>query len=247
MAVTMTLKTFFRRAALGSATVAALSGAMSANASVFVLNFAGLNGNLEEAVMSYYNGGAGSLGSTGGPSLNYGISFGADALVASGQPGGIANTAQIPGGSGSNALFFQTGTGDVMNVAAGFSTGFSFYYSAPTAMGTLQIWTGLNGTGTQIVPDNMALADIPLDKTTDGSTSLACLNQQYCPYAAFGVTFGGVAKSVIFTGSANNVAFAEVTIGSATPGGSSVPAPATLALVGLGLLGAYVVGRRTAA
>jgi hypothetical protein len=234
----MTLQRFFRRAGLVGVTVSALASGLPAHASVIVLNFAGLKGNSQEAVAGYYNGGAGSLGSSGGP--NYGVSFGLDALVISGQPGGVGNTAQIPGGPGANALYFQSGSGDVMNVAAGFDTGFSFYYSAPNLPGTLQLWTGVDGTGTQIG------SDISLGLTTDGSSTLGCLGQSFCPYEAFGVSFTGTARSVIFTGTANNIAFAEVTIGSATPGGTTVPTPATLALVGLGLLSAYVVGRRTA-
>ena len=44
-----------------------------------------------------------------------------------------------------------------MNVAAGFSTGFSFYYAAPFDTGSVTVWSGLNGTGTLLATDILAL------------------------------------------------------------------------------------------
>ena len=72
----MKLTTLIAGAALSLAT------AQAATASVYVLNFAGLNGNAEEYVDNYYNGGTGSLGS--GPGPNYGISFSSNALALKG-------------------------------------------------------------------------------------------------------------------------------------------------------------------
>jgi PEP-CTERM motif len=204
---------------------AAWSVSAPANAGVIHLNFAGLDGNAEEQVLNYYDGGYGGDGS--GPGPNYGIVFGSDSLACSGQPGGVCNTAMIPGGPGANALFFLSGPGDVMNVAAGFNTGFSFYYSAPFDTGVVTVWSGQNGTGTLLATLNLAL-------TTNGSGTAGCYGTNYCPYDPTGVSFSGTAESVVFSGTANYIAFADITLGASSP----VPEPMTLSLLGAGLIGA---------
>ena len=89
----MTMKNSLARAALRTVPAAAALVAFSANAAVDVLDFSGLQNN--EAVLSYYSGGTGSLGSAGGP--NYGIVFGSDTIACASQlQGGSCNTAEIP-------------------------------------------------------------------------------------------------------------------------------------------------------
>src|ERR1039458_6204384 len=93
--------------------------ALAANAGVVTLTFEGIGD--EAPVGNYYNGGAGA---------KYGIQFGSDSLaLISLADGGSGNFDGNP--SGDTILFFLSGPGDVMDVAAGFTTGFSFYYSAP--------------------------------------------------------------------------------------------------------------------
>ena len=215
-----------------SLAAAALAAVMApATADVIALNFAGLDGDNYEQPLNFYNGGLGGLGS--GPGPNYGITFGADAITCSGQPGGACNSAQIPGGPGANLLFFLGGPGDIMNVAAGFDTGFAFYYSAPVYSGAVEVFSGLNGTGTLL-----AHLDLPL--TSDGSGDPACYFTNYCPYVPVGVAFAGTAQSVNFTGVANYIAFGNVTLGATAP----VPEPGTYALMALGLAGIGVATRR---
>lgn len=210
--------------------------AAQANASTVVLNFAGLNGNSQEAVENFYDGGTGSLGSSGG--TNYGISFGSNAIVCSDQP--PCNAGEIPGGAGANTLFFLVGSDDLMSVAAGFTTGFSFYYSAINDPGTVDVYSGLNDTGT-------LLATVNLPVTPDGTDTPGCSGQPFCPFYPIGVSFAGTAKSVDFTGSANDIGFADITLGSATAGGGTpVPLPpaAWLLLFGLGGLAAMARQKR---
>jgi hypothetical protein len=204
-----------------------LVAAQTANAAIFVLNFAGLNGNAQEPVENYYNGGLGGDGS--GPGPNDGIVFTSNGLACSGQPGGSCNTAEIPGGPGANALFFLTGAAATMNVAAGFTTGFSFYYSAVNNPGSINVWSGLNDSGTLL-----ATLALPL---TPNDGNAGCLGTNFCPYVPINVAFAGTAMSVDFGGSVNQVGFADVTLGSNTPG---APEPATwgLMLLGLGGVGA---------
>jgi hypothetical protein len=209
--------------------VSAFALSVPASAGVISMNFAGLDGNAQEGPANYYDGGYGTDGS--GPGPNYGIVWGADTLSCSGQPGGACNTAEIPGGPGANSIFFLSGAGDVMDKSSGFTTGFSFYYTSPFTTGTVTVWSGVDGTGT-------LLATLVLGLTPDNGNG-SCQGTNYCPYEAAGVTFSGTAESAVFSGAANGIGFADITLGSATP----APEPMTLSLLGAGLLGAGAFGR----
>jgi len=108
--------------------------------------------------------------------------------------------------SGDTIAFFLNGVGDVMNVAGGFNTGFSFFYSATTNPGTVTVWSGLDGTGT-------LLATLTLPPN-----GLCTPAPNFCHWTAEGVTFAGTAESVNFSGTANEIGFDNVTLGSATAG-----------------------------
>ena len=115
----MKFASFCRKAAFG---VLLAAGAMPAFAqSTVTLTFEGL-GNFEP-VSQFYNGGTGGNGS--GPGTNYGISFSPNSLaLIDSDAGGSGNFGGEP--SPDTVLFFTSGTA-VMNVPAGFATGFSFY------------------------------------------------------------------------------------------------------------------------
>ena len=186
---------------------------------VVTLTFEGLQDG--EYINNYYNGGYGLLADpvTGlpsttngsGPGPNYGITFGADSLaLITTNAGGSGNFSGNP--SGSTVAFFLTGTGVVMNVAKGFSTGFSFYYSASN-QGTVAVYDGLNGTGNQ-------LASLSLNANVTESNCPVVNNYIiYCNWQQQGVAFSGTARSVNFSGAANNIGFDNITLGAsvATP------------------------------
>jgi len=201
---------------------------VSAKAGTTVLTFEGLQDL--EPIGSYYDGGLGGFGS--GPGPNYGITFGPDSLaVISGADGGSGNFSGSP--SGSTVAFFLNGSGDVMDVPAGFDTGFSFFYSAVVYPGSVSVYSGLDGTGS-------LLASLNLPVTPSGGTG--CTYGAYCPWFPVGVSFAGTAESAIFSGSANYIAFDNITLGASSPVGA--PEPTTLALLGSSLLGLLGMNRR---
>ena len=205
---------------LGLAAMLVAWGSYSASANVVTLTFEGLAD--QEPINNYYNGGTGGFGS--GPGPNYGVTFTPDSLaLIAGDAGGTGNfnAAYLP--SSHTAAYFLTGTGDTMNVAGGFNTGFSFFYSAPYFTGSVSVYSGQNGTGT-------LLATLTLGLTDPGKGPLP-----YDDWEPVGVTFAGTAQSAIFSGTANYIAFDNITLGSQTPGG--VPdGGASALLLGMGLM-----------
>ncbi|MEC7256782.1 MAG: VPLPA-CTERM sorting domain-containing protein, partial [Pseudomonadota bacterium] len=213
-----------------SATLA-LVGA-SASAAVITLDFEGVAPTYPHSnntlVQDFYNGGTSSSGTSG---TNYGVAFSDNALAvclntqttscSNGSRGGEGNPNSQLG-----ALFFLTGSETFMNVAAGFDTGFSFFYSAINQGGSVSVFDGLNGTGN-------LLASISLGTTSSNCTGYGA---NFCPFVASGIAFSGIAKSVSFGGVADQVAFDDVTFGSVTPDPGVVPLPAGLPLLGAGLM-----------
>jgi hypothetical protein len=188
-----------------------------------VLNFEGL-GDLDE-ILQYYNGGLSSYNF--GPGPNYGVYFGGTTLsVIDGDNGGSGNFANEP--SPNTVMFFLSGGGAVMNVPAGFTTGFSFYYTSAYP-GTVYVYDGLDGTGNILV--TAPFPALPLG-TIGGDPSGYFDNWQ-----PFGVAFSGTAKSVAFTGVENQCGFDDVTFGSITPGpAGEVPISNWALFIGIGLI-----------
>lgn len=217
----------FKKPLLGLAAGIGLALAQgSASAAVIVLDFEGV-GDFNP-VGNYYNGGAGT---------NYGIEFSNDTLaLEDADAGGSGNFANEP--SANTIMFFLNSNNAILNMAAGFDTGFSFFYSSSTAA-SVTVWDGLNGTGNLLGTLNL---------TAQGFNN--CVGDptgDFCNWTAVGVAFGGTARSINFGGTANQTGFDDITFGSARPGGDTdVPEPGTLGLLGLGLLGMGAARRRKA-
>ena len=194
---------------------------MPAAGGVIALTFEGLQ-NLEP-IADYYNGGQGGFGT--GPGPNYGITFTSDwvAVISQGA-GGTGNFDGSP--TMPTIAFFLGGAGDTMNVAGGFDTGFSFYYSAITLPGSVSIYDDLNGGG-----NLLATLDLPVTPFGGAGCSGA---YSYCPWEPIGVSFQGLAKSVVFGGNATYIGFDNITLGASVPV-SGTPEPSSIALLGGGL------------
>lgn len=205
----------------------ALAFAAPAMAVPIVLDFEGATNGL--AVNDFYNGGTDAGGASG---VNYGINFSASSLaLVDADAGGGGNFGNEP--SPSTILFFLSGGAATMNVAAGFTTGFSFYYTS-SAAGFVNVYDGLNGTGTLLATINL-LANIG-----------GCVGDptgSFCTFSPIGVAFAGTARSVDFGGTADLIGFDDITLGAVVPG-NPVPEPGTLALLGLGALGLGAMRRR---
>jgi hypothetical protein len=201
-----------------------------------VLTFEGIlaPGASNGAIGNFYDGGAGP---------NFGIDFSSNALaVCLNTPGHFCNNTSRGGLGDPNSqlggLFFLDGPSTFMNSNTGFTSGFSFFYSAINSGGSFQVFSGLDGTGT-------LLGSLTLG-TTPSTCDFALYGAGFCPYIAAGLDFSGTAHSVVFAGVANQIAFDDVTFGSSTPGepGTTTPEPASIVLMATGLCGAGIVARR---
>jgi len=185
-----------------------------------LMTFQGL-GDLQP-VGNFYNG----SGPFGTP--NFGVTFSSNFFgLRSVFNGGGGNFSATP--TGTPAIFVNGTTGmsttGMMNVNAGFSNGINFFYTAGFTSSqneVVKVWSGANGTGT-------VLATIVLANNNGG-----CSAPLYCNWSDAVLGFSGTAKSVTFTGPANEIGFADITIGSNT---TALPEPSSIYLLGTGLAG----------
>ena len=223
--------------------LAALVAATAAHASpVIDLTFEGINSTYPNTggyafINDFYNGGMSSDGTTG---PNFGIVFSpnAQAICLNSTSVTCSNTSK--GGLGDpnsqeGGLFFLSGSSTFMDIAAGFTTGFSLNYVSVSDSGSVSVFSGLDGTGTLLGTINLS---------PDAGSGCSAYSAAFCPFSPVGVNFAGTAKSIEFAGVANEIVFDDVTFGSSTPGG--VPEPSTWAMMMLGLAGIGIVARRRA-
>lgn len=207
----------YKFAAIGAALMAASS---AANAEVIVLDFEGIGDQAN--INEFYNGGTDSMGNSG---TDFDISFGSNTLgIIDADAGGTGNFANEP--SADTIMFFLTGTA-VLNYIPGFETGFSFFYSSST-IASVFVYDGLDATGN-------LLATLDLDAQFNDNCA-GDPNGAFCNWTAVGAAFNGVARSIDFGGTVNQIGYDDITFGSDVAGGPrDIPEPAGYALMALGL------------
>jgi hypothetical protein len=229
-----------RRAVRSAAAVLVLA-AVSSPSAAQVLRFDEIPGaaNGRVQVGNFYHG-------AGGAAFDFGVEFvgAAEAFCLNrvgtpncsntswgGDPGAVARGTERAGLS-------INAPSVVMNRAAGFTEGFSFYAANPFAdAGQFQVWSDVNGTGT-------LLATRTIGATPNGAGDPSCFGANYCPFVANSVSFAGVGRSVRFTTvQPDFIIYDDITFGSTVPG-TVIPEPATTALVGAGLLALAGAARR---
>lgn len=197
-------------------------------AAAITLDFEGLQD--QELINDFYNGGTGSMGSSG---TDYGVTFSSAQAFIDADAGGTGNFGGEPSPS---TTFTFISTPWTMNVAGGFDTSFSLYYSSPFASATLNIYDALNGTGN-------ILGSILLSTTSQDTGDP---NGAYSPFFEVNTAFSGTALSVGIVniqGTTLAMGFDDITFSPANSGGV-VPEPATMLLVGFGMIGLAGVTRR---
>ncbi|WDE13035.1 PEP-CTERM sorting domain-containing protein [Thalassomonas haliotis] len=203
-------------------TIGALSLAPAlANASVITLDFEGV-GN-QAAINDFYNGGTDSQGNSG---VNYGVSFGSDALgCIDSDAGGSCAFANEP--TADTVMFFLSGS-SVLSYDAGFDTGFSFFYTSARDV-SVNVYSGVNLTGD-------LLGSINLSNNASDNACSGDPTGNFCNWDIGSLSFAGIARSIDFGGAANYVGFDNITFGSTNPD-TEVPEPSSLAILALGVLG----------
>lgn len=190
----------------------------SARGDVVTLTFEGLKNG--EGIENFYNGGTGSLGSSG---TNYGVAF--KSPLIDGSPTAIAYipTNPIPNDPSPPTVMYLAAEGSLgatisstMDVANGFSQFLSFYYNEIDSTGTVKVYSGLDGAG-------QLLGSLSLTPTTTTAPGVFTPNP-------LSIDFSGVAHSVVFTGGNQQLQFDDIGFNS------SVPEPGSLGLLATGIV-----------
>lgn len=208
-----------------SALVAGLLSAAPSFANSVTLDFEGATSY--GSINNFYNGGTDlpSTNVTPASGVNYGISFGLDALALSNDElGPYFSNAPTPG-----TVLSVVGGDAAMNSLSGFTGQVSFSYSS-SAETTVGVYSGLNGTGTLL--DSFTLTA----NATNG-----CSDTSFCHWDLTTLNLGSsVAQSIQFANIAGVAAVDNVSV-NAVP----LPAAAWMLVSALGSLG--VVRRKRAA
>jgi hypothetical protein len=207
---------------LASVLAAGLLTAAAASASSVTLDFNGVTNY--GSVADFYNGGTDYAGASG---TNYGVSFTGSVLSLANDSLGTYFT-----GAPTTTVVYANPNDvpAVMNVAGGFSGALGLTYSSISAPTTVNIYSGLNDTGS-------LLSSFTLASNSDGCAA----GSPACTWTVASQSFAGVAESVDFTSNAGNTLLTNFSI---TP----VPLPASglMMLVGAAGLGLFGVRRRAA-
>lgn len=215
-------------------TAVAMTATCSAavHAAPFTLTFEGVGNNAQ--ILDFYNGGTDSQGNSG---VNYGVRFGSNALgLVDEDEGGFGNFANEP--TPSTTMYFLNGTA-ILNYAPGFTNGFSFFYTSVSFEGVVRVYAGENAAGA-------LLGELVLGINSSPGTCSGDPRGNFCNWSAAGLDFAGVAKSIDFGGTVDQIGYDNITFGSSDPTVRPVSEPAEFGLLALAGVGAVASRRRAA-
>jgi hypothetical protein len=192
---------------------------IAANADSIVLTFEGIKSGTR--VGNHY--------------LRYGITF---------SDSGLASVSELDGGGGNyvsppppgiTSLALIDGADKnpstlTMNVSGGFKSTFSFDYIAGIP-GSLTLYSGLAGTGSVL-----GTIGLPVTPTCSSGPT-------YCQWLRLGIDFPGTAKSAVFVDQHLYLVVDNIKLDTGT-GTVVVPEPESLFLVGTGIAGILMRGRK---
>ena len=160
---------------------------------------------------------------------NYGITFSDNALASISElNGGSGNYVSSPP-PGITSLALTNGTAITMNVSGGFQSSLSFDYIAGIP-GSLTLYSGLGGTGSVL-----ATIGLPVTPTCSSGPT-------YCQWLPLDIHFSGTARSAMFGGQHLYLVVDNIKLNTQTV--ATVPEPASLFLVGAGIAGILLRGRK---
>jgi len=231
--------------AVAISSVSMLSPAHAANVTVSggteTLTFGGQVNATD--INTFFDGGTDAYSTAGGAANNVGITFTGPAEFlnagynGSGFNGGTGKFENVPSAA-TGVLYMASGT-PIMNDSNGF-TSLAFNYSvidnsSTYSGGTVQLWSGLGGTGTLL--DTLTLGT--------AGTTVACTshNDEFCSWSnASSGTLSAVAESAVFLGNARtDTEYDALALTTVAP----VPLPAAFWLMIGGLGGLAGFARRT--
>jgi hypothetical protein len=200
---------------LASALAAGLLSA--AGASATTLDFNGVTNNAQ--VLNFYNGGTDSAGASG---TNYGVSFAGSVVDLTND----ATVTYFTGGPSNSAILVNPNdVAGVMNIASGFSGALALSFSSLGST-TVNIWSGLDGTGTE--------QTFTLNSNDDGCDPAV---SGACNWTSTSLAFLGTAKSVEFGSNGGLSLYTNI-------GFTPVPLPASGLLLLFGSTGLGLFGKR---
>jgi hypothetical protein len=155
--------------------------------------------------------------------------FGPNALaVVNIAGGGLSDFYNQP--SGTTIMSIAAADTGTVNVADGFDTGFSFFYSSASGA-VISVYDGVDGSG-------LLLGSLTLVAQFD-TGCIAAQAGTFCNWTASGLTFSGIARSVVFADpSQSGTGYDNLTFGSGIPFGVPEPSAAVLLVGGAGLVAA---------
>jgi|GEM_PF-1196367 len=165
----------------------------------------------ESQLLDFYNLGTDSQGNSGD---NHGVGFSSSALALIAAADGSSGFSNVP--SGSTVLFFDNSTA-WLNIAAGFSGGFSLYFSSALDA-VINLYDGENGSGNLVASFNISNQ---FDRDCAGDSL-------FCSWSLASVLFEGTVRSIDFSAASQWAAFDNLTLGLAAVDEVPSPAPAAL-------------------